>query len=208
MLPTLWNPLLVHVLGAVSASERGTVTTFTLQLAGSRAHPHKVAFVAAHFWQKLSTLSGEKPLLDSMWGGLHGKKGKRLLVKAQAERGGTCTARCSLVAYSWRCWAQTSHWLKALRRVRLEKKDRATRAPLFSSTDSCHCLQHCNTASSVHVCMQHNTFQLKQRESPYCNTVLVLLDSTSSVHVHMQHNTFQLKQRECPYCNTVLVLLD
>lgn len=62
------------------------------------------------------------------------------------ERGLTCTARCSFVPYSWCSCAQTSHWLKALRRVMLVKKDRATRALLFSSTDSCHCLQHCSTS--------------------------------------------------------------
>ena len=63
----------------------------------------------------------------------------------------TCTASCSFVPYSCRSWAQASHWLKALRSVMLLKKDRATRAALFSSTDSCHCLQHC----SVHAQMQH-----------------------------------------------------
>lgn len=60
-------------------------------------------------------------------------------------RGLTCTASCNLVPHSWRFCVQTSHWLKALRRVILTKKDRATRASLFSSTESCHCLQHCSS---------------------------------------------------------------
>ena len=83
----------------------------------------------------------------------------------------TCTASCSFVPYSWRSWAQASHWLKALRRVISLKKDRATRAALFSSTDSCHCLQHCG----MHAQMQHiqatlleasmNVRQLANKES-------------------------------------------